>query len=175
MELFFAILPALVIPPAIFIALSWVYQKNKQEEATDGYISRTRYPRRFTVSSMVALIVTVLLFVIGAILIFRFETNHSASRWIAYSISALLFISLTFCLVMIALRTYEIIRSDGILVARLFEKKFVNYSDMASYRYELNQLTVYDREHKVLFGVYDNRVGMQSLLRQLDCKRIRRE
>jgi hypothetical protein len=78
-------------------------------------------------------------------------------------------------LTLLALRTYEIIRTDGILVVRLFKKKLVKYSEMASYHYSFNQLTVYDNQHKVLFGVYDNRVGLKSLLNQLDIKGIFRE
>ena len=175
MEMLFAILPAILIPLAISITLPWIYGQSKKEKAENGVITRTKFPRRFTLCSLVALFVTVVLFVVGTVLICIFEKDFPTHSWIAFILSAIFIIAIPLLLTLLALRTYEIIRADGIFVVRLFKKKFVKYSEMASYQYSFNQLTVYDNQHKVLFGVYDNRVGLKSLLNQLDINGIFRE
>ena len=175
MEMLFAILPAILIPLAISIILPWIYGQSKKEEAENGVITRTKFPRRFTLCSVVALIITVTLFVVGTVLICVFEKDFPTHSWIAFILSAIFIIVIPLLLTLLAFRTYEIIRTDGILVVRLFKKKFVKYSEMVSYHYSFNQLTVYDNKHKAIFGVYDNRVGVKMLLNQLDCKGVFRE
>ena len=175
MEMLLAILPAILIPLAISIILPWIYGKSKKEEEENGVITKTKFPKRFTLCAVVALIVTVILFVVGTVLICVFEKDFPTHSWIAFIFSAIFIIAIPLLLTLLAIRTYEIIRTDGILVVRLFKKKLVKYSEMASYHYSFNQLTVYDNQHKVLFGVYDNRVGLKSLLNQLDIKGIFRE
>lgn len=175
MEMLFAILPAILIPLAISIILPWIYGQSKKEEAENGVITRTKFPQRFTLCSVVALIITVMLFIAGTVLICVFEKDFPTHSWIAFVFSAIFIIAILLLLTLLAFRTYEIIRTDGILVVRLFKKKLVKYSEMASYHYSLNQLTVYDNKHEELFGVYDNRVGLKSLLNQLDIMGIFRE
>ena len=175
MEMLFAILPAILIPLAISIILPWIYGQSKKEEEENGVITKTKFPKRFTLCAVVALFVTVILFVVGTVLICVFEKDFPTHSWIAFIFSAIFIVAIPLLLTLLAFRTYEIIRDDGILVARLFKKKMVKYSEMASYHYSFNQLTVYDNQHKVLFGVYDNRVGLKSVLNQLDIKGIFRE
>ncbi len=170
-----AILLACLISLAISIILPLIYSQSKKEEAENGFISRTKYPYRFTLFSVVALIISVMLFVVATVLICVIEKDFPLYSWIALILSALFIISIPLLLVLLAFRTYEIIRKDGILVARLSKKKFVKYSEMASYHYSLNQLTVYDNQHKMIFGVYDNRVGIKSLIDQLNSKGIPKE
>ena len=175
MEMLFAILPAILIPLAISIILPWIYGKSKKEENENEFITITKYPRRFTLCSVVALIITVTLFVVGTVLICVFEKDFPTHSWIAFIFSAIFIIVIPLLLTLLALRTYEIIRTDEILVVRLFKKKLVKYSEMASYHYSFNQLTVYNSDHKVIFGVYDSRVGMKSLLDQLNSKGVFKE
>ena len=175
MEMLFEILPAILIPLAISIILPWIYGKSKKEENENEFITTTKYPRRFTLCSVVALIITVTLFVVGTVLICVFEKDFPIHSWIAFILSAVFIIAIPLLLTLLAFRTYEIIRTDGILVVRLFKNILVKYFVMASYHFSSNQLTVYDNQHKVLFGVYDNRVGLKSLLNQLDIKGIFRE
>ena len=174
-KVFFAILPSIFIPLAISIILPWIYGQSKKEEAENEVINKTKYPHRFTLCSIVALIITVILFAVGTVLIYMFEKDFPTHSWVAFILSAVFFIAIPLLLTLLAFRTYEIIRTDGILVVRLFKKKFVKYSEMASYHYSFNQLTVYDNKHKAIFGVYDNRVGLKMLLNQLDCKGVFRE
>ena len=175
MEMLLAILPAILIPLAISIILPWIYGKSKKEENENEFITITKYPRRFTLCSVVALIITVTLFVVGTVLICVFEKDFPTHSWIAFIFSAIFIIVIPLLLTLLALRTYEIIRTDEILVVRLFKKKLVKYSEMASYHYSFNQLTVYNSDHKVIFGVYDSRVGMKSLLDQLNSKGVFKE
>lgn len=175
MEIFFAILPSILIPLAISIILPWTYRQSKKEEAENSVIAKTKFPQRFTLCSIVALIITIILLGVGTVLICIFEKNFPIHSWITFSLSAIFIISIPLLLTLLALGTYEIIRADGVLVSRLFKKKLVKYSEMVSYSYSFNQLTVYDNRHAVLFGVYDNRVGLKSLLNQLDIKGIFRE
>ena len=175
MDPHFAILQAVLIPLAVSIILPWIYGQSKKEETKNGVITRTKYPQRFTKCSLIGLIVTILLFVAGTMLLFVFEKDLSVYSWITFILSAILIISTPLLLTLLSICTYEIICDDGILIARLFRKRFVKYSEMASYRFSTNQLTVYDSKHNVIFGVYDNRVGMKSLLDQLEMKGIFRE
>ena len=172
MEWYIAILPCIITPIAISVILPWIYGQSKKEEAENRFITKTKYPKRFTVCSVVALIITVTLFVVATVLICVFERNFPIHSWIAFIFAALFIIFIPLILVLLSFRTYEIIRSDGILIVRLFKKKFVKYSEMAAYHYSFNQLTVYDSNHKAIFGVYDNRVGMKALLDQLNCKGV---
>lgn len=175
MNLLFAILPAVLSPLAISIILPWVYGQSKKEEMEDTFVSRTKFPFRFTLCSTIALIITIVAFAVGIVLIAIFENDFPIHSWIALGLSAIFVISIPLLLTLLALRTYEIIRSDGIVVQRLFKRKFIRYSEMFSYHYSFNQLTVYNKEHKPILGVYDNRVGMKALLNQLDYRGIFRE
>ena len=175
MEILFAILPSILIPLAISIILPWVYGQSKKEEAENGAITKTKFPKRFTLCSVVTLFATVVLFIVGTILICVFEKDFPVHSWIVFILSAAFIVALPLLLTLLAFRTYEIIRDDGILIVRLFKKKFVTYSEMASYRYSLNQLTVFDHRHKIVFVVTDNRVGIKALLNQLEHKGILRE
>ena len=175
MEILFAILPEILIPLAISIILPWIYGQSKKEETENEFITKTKFPQKFTLCSVVSLIVIVILFVVGTVLICVFDKDFPTHSWIAFILSAIFIIAIPLLLTLLAFRTYEIIRTDGILVVRLFKKKFVKYSEMASYHYSFNQLTVYDNKHKAIFGVYDNRVGLKMLLNQLDCNGVFRE
>lgn len=171
----FAVLQAILIPLAVSVILSWIYGQSKKEEAKNGIITKTKYPQRFTKCSLIGLIVTVILFVAGTILLCVFEKDLPVYSWLAFIFSAIFVISIPLSLTLLALCTYELICNDGILVARLFRKRFIKYSEMASYHFSNNQITVYNNKHKVIFGVYDNRVGMKSLLNQLELRGIFRE
>ena len=111
---------------------------------------------------------------VGTVLLAR-EGDISAAGWMAWCFGMPLALSLPALLILLSVRTYEILREDGILVKRLTKTKFVSYADMASYRWSNGQLTVYDRGHAVLFFVGENRVGLTSLLLRLDEKGIPHE
>lgn len=175
MNIFCAILSIILTPLAISVIIPWMYGLSKKEEAQNGFVSKTKFPKHYTVCSLIALIITTVLFIVGTILISIFEKDFPIHSWIAFILAMLFIISIPLLMVLISFFTCEIIRDDGILLKGLFKKKFIAYSQMASYKYSLNQLTVYDCEHKALFGVYDNRVGMKSLINQLDIKGIFRE
>ena len=175
MEMLLPILPAILIPLAISVILPWIYRQSKKEEAEDGVVTKTKYPKRFTLCSLISLFVTVALFVTVTIIICIFEKDFPVHSWIAFILSAMFFIAIPLSLTLLAFCTYEIICNDGILVARIFKKKFIKFSEMASYHYVFGQLTVYDNNHKEVFGVYDNRVGMKALLEQLEYRGVFRE
>ena len=175
LELLFAILPSILIPLAISIILPWIYGQSKKEEAENEIINKTKYPHRFTICSIIALIITVILFAVGTVLICVFEKDFPTHSWIVLILSEIFISTIPLLLTLLSFRTYEIIQIDGILVVRLFKKRFVKYSEMASYHYSFNQLTVYDNKHKAIFGVYDNRVGLKKLLNQLDYNGVYRE
>jgi hypothetical protein len=70
--------------------------------------------------------------------------------------------------------SYEVIEDDGILVHRVFGKRFVRYSDMAYYRTESGayerqvDIHVYGCDGKRLVWVYGDRVGARAVLNALD-------
>lgn len=175
MGLTFAIFSAILIPFAFLIIFPLIYGQSKKEEAEDGFILKTKFPKRLTLCSIVALILAVMLFVMGIILICLFEKDFPFHSWIAFIFAMLFISSIPLFLVVISLRTYEIIKEDGVLIKRLTSTKFIRYADMASYEYSCNQLIVYDREHKQLFFVGENRVGLKYLLKQLDLKGVFKE
>ena len=175
MGLTLAVFFAIFMPVAFSIIFSWIYGQTKKEETEDGFILKTKFPKRLTLCSIVALILAVVLFVAGIILIYLFEKDFPFHSWIAFIFAMLFISSIPLFLVVISLRTYEIIREDGVLIKRLTSTKFVRYADMASYEYSCNQLIVYDREHKQLFFVGENRVGLKHLLKQLELKGIFKE
>ncbi len=172
MGLTFAIMSAILMPVVFSIIFPWIYTQSKKEKAENGFIAKTKFPKRLTFCSILALILAVVLFVVGIILICVFEKDFPLHSWIAFIFAMLFISSIPLFLVVICLRTYEIIREDGVLIKRLTSTKFLKYADMASYEYSCNQLIVYDREHKQLFFVGENRVGMKHLLKQLDLKGI---
>ena len=94
MEMLFEILPAILIPLAISIILPWIYGKSKKEENENEFITITKYPRRFTLCSVVALIITVTLFVVGTVLICVFEKDFPIHSWIAFILSAVFIIAI---------------------------------------------------------------------------------
>ena len=175
MNEFFAILPCVITPLVISAVLPWIYGQSKKEATADGVIGKTKYPRRFTVCSIVALLLTVFLFIVATVWLCVFEKDFPIRSWIAFVLGALLTVSIPLMLVVLSFRTYEIIRDDGILAARLFKKTLIRYSEMTSYRYASNQLTVYGNDREILLTVADNRVGMKALLEQLDRKGIGKE
>ena len=171
MEMFFAVIPAILISLAISVALPWMYARSKKEEEQDGVITKTRFPRRFTLCSVITLSIFVILFLISTVLL-CFEPELPLHSWVAFILSSLLIISLPLLLTLLALRTYEVIRYDGILVVRLFKKRLVAYSEMSAYHRSFDQITVFDSDHRVIFYVSDNRVGAKALLDQLEYKGI---
>jgi hypothetical protein len=174
MEPVFYILTAILTPPAVFAALSFVYKRSKKEEAENGCVTRTYCPKRLTVCSAAALIAAAVCVAAGAYFAARGDAL-SPSGWIAYSLSALLILALPALLFCLSVCTYEILREDGILVRRLTKTKFVPLEDMASYTWSNGQLTVFGRDNAVLFSVGDNRVGTAALLRYLDEKGVLRD
>jgi len=174
MEMLFAVIPAILIPLAVSAVLPWMYARSKKEEEQDGVIAKTSFPRRFTLCSVITLSIFVILFLISTVLL-CFETDLPLHSWVAFIIASLFLISLPLLLTLLSLRTYEVIREDGILVARLFKKRLVAYSEMYTYHCSFDQITVFDCEHKVIFYVSDNRVGTKALLDQLECNGIFRE
>ena len=171
----FAILSAVLVPLIVSAALSQVYGKTRKEELEDAFLEKTRFPSRIKVFALVFLIVSVGLFSVSAVLLAVYRTDFPAYGWLAFILASLFIILLSLLLLLLSLRSYEIIRGDGIVVQRLFSRKFFPYSHMASYHSSMNQLTVYGSDHQFLFGVYDNRVGMQSLLNQLESQNISKE
>jgi len=168
------ILTAALTPPAVFAALSFVYKRSRKEEAENGYVTRTRCPKRLTVCSAAALIAAAVCAAAGAYFAARVDALSPSGR-IAYSLSALLILALPALLFCLSVCTYEILREDGILVRRLTKTKFVPLEDMASYTWSNGQLTVFGRDNAVLFSVGDNRVGMKALLCYMNEKGIPRD
>ena len=152
----------------LFIPLPWSAKQTKSEQAETENTNRTKYPRRHYQGYVIVFIVAFILFVIGAVLLGIFEKDCPYYVWIAYIFSALLFTSLPLLGIILAFCTYEVVCDDGILVVRPFKKKLVKYTDMESYAHNKAQLTVFDKNRKLLFTVEHNVVGLEALVKQLD-------
>ena len=60
-------------------------------------------------------------------------------------------------------------------MVRPFKKKLVKYTDMESYAHNKAQLTVFDKNRKLLFTVEHNVVGLEALVKQLDRMEVPKE
>ena len=84
------------------------------------------------------------------------------------------FIFIPLILLLICINDYEVIRTDGIIIHRIFKTKFVKYEEIKKYKYSFNQLTVYDKSEKIIFFIADNRVGIKSIIKELEYHGINR-
>ena len=49
-----------------------------------------------------------------------------------------------------------------------FKKTFVSYNQMSNYSFSYNQLSVFDKNDKLLFFVGDMRIGVKSIVNALE-------
>ncbi len=175
MNFLLPILPVLLISAFSLILPYWLYRRSKKEDAKHHYIERTRDPIREAELFFIALIATLAFFLIVTILLCIFEPNTPAYIWTIFILAMLFLMMIPLLLVLIHLRTYELILEDGMIIKRLTKTKRVPYTQMVSYHDSPNRLTVYDEQHKPLFTVEDHRVGMDMIMKQLDKMGIPKE
>ena len=84
-------------------------------------------------------------------------------------------ISPSLILFLICISDYEVITRDGIIVHRIFKKKFIKFYQISSYSFSFNQLIVFGKDDKTLFFVGDLRVGLKSLIIELEYHSIPRK
>lgn len=176
------ILAILFLVPEFFVGLFTLflspYTRSKKDRRENELLDRTRYPFYARLFSVFILIWTICLFAYAFVVFSFFEKQAPDGAWIALILSSVLFIVLALTLVLIYFGTYEIIREDGIIIVRPFRKnRFVAYSDMGLYEnvHSERELTVFDCEHKEILSVYDYRVGIKSIVRQLDAHGVPKE
>ena len=176
MEPLLYILMNMFVTFAASVFFLWVYGQSKSEKEEDGYLTKTKNPFRLALGAVILSSIVVLMFLVGTVLL-CFEEDFPLHSWIAFESVSVVFILLSLLLVLMAFSVHEIIYTDGILIVRVFKKRFVKYSQIISYYYspEINELTVFGDDRKVLFTVSDNRVGMKTLLDQLESKDVLRE
>ena len=58
--------------------------------------------------------------------------------------------------------------NNGIYVHRIFFKKFIKFSELSSYSYSFNQLTVFNKNDEPVIFVADMRIGLKSLITELE-------
>ena len=144
------------------------YSASKKEAAEDAFISRTHAPKRRTIASIIITLILVVLYIGVALAITLTEQECDLAFWIAFTLSSLFIISIPFTLSIICINDNEVIKQDGIIVHRVFKTRFIEYREMKRYQISINQLTVYDVNDKELFLVTDNRVGIRSIVKELE-------
>ena len=164
------ILVALVcIPVCIGIEFlgEWAfYGRSKKHDVEDSSVVRTRFPFRFQLCSLIGLILSCIISVVGFVIL-ALDTASDTTQWVAMLFSALFIISIPLLMTLLAYRNYEVLQEDGILVKRLTKTKLVPFSDMGSYNYRVNQLDIYDHTGRLLFAIEPNRVGKEAILKQI--------
>lgn len=155
-----------------------IYEKNESEEAEDAHIKRTIYSRRRRTLRYIFLGVTVVLFLTLSIIAFIGE-GIVIGTMMATLGALITILPLALCLQVWL--SYEVIEDDGILVHRVFGKRFVKYTDMSYYKKDGNaykgqiEIYVYDSNNKRLMWIYGSRVGTRAVLSALDKNGIKRE
>ena len=168
MEHWWGILVGILSFAALDLIYPLIYSHTKNEAEENATITRTKHPKRYMVCSFIGLILAIIISAAAIILFAIYETGSTLGSWIALILGLAFAISLPLLIFLLALRTYEVIQEDGILVVRLIKTKFVGYSEISYYTQSHNgNIDVYDHANKLSFIVGDNRVGMQVLLDQL--------
>jgi hypothetical protein len=148
-----------------------LYKKSESEQADDAYTKITRYSKRRRTLRYIFLGVTASLFLTLSIIVFLGE---DAVMGIMMSVFGAIVTVLPLSLCLQVWLSYEVIEDDGILVHRVFGKRFVRYSDMAYYRTESGayerqvDIHAYGCDGKRLVWVYGDRVGARAILNALD-------
>ncbi len=173
MDFWFYLLVPILTDIAIALFVPYFFLQTKKEQNEDAFVYKTHAPRRSFVISISLLIIVSAFFTVGTILIITLNLFTEIAQWMAYSFSVL-FIWLIFALLFLVIAVpYEVINKDSIMVFRWIKKKQYSFSEIGSYKYSFNQLTVLDKNGKVLFFVGDNRVGIKSIINSLEEHYIR--
>ena len=152
-----------------------MYSMSKKEENEDSYITRTHTPKRRTIINLIMTLLLVSIFIVVTVLIIVFDNPNDISFWIAYVFSFIFFISIPMILFLICISDYEIIMKEGIMVHRFFKKKFIKFNEIVYYSFSFNQLIVYGQNDVILFFIGDLRVGIKSLVNELEHHRIKKK
>ena len=152
-----------------------MYSMSRKEEKEDAYITRTHAPKRRTLINFIISLVLIITFIVGTILIIIFDNQNNIGFWFAYVFGCLFMISPSLILFLICISDYEVITRDGIIVHRIFKKKFIKFYQISSYSFSFNQLIVFGKDCKTLFFVGDLRVGLKSLINELEYHSIPRK
>lgn len=150
------------------------FSKSKKEDQEELYITRTHAPRRRMITAFVLTVGLSVASVLVAVDLNVTEKSIDLGGWIAYSLSCLFMITLALIIFLISASEYEILTQDGIIIHRIRKKTFVSYDQMLSYLYSFDQLTVYGENDQILFLIADGRIGLQSIIRELDARGIRK-
>ena len=145
-----------------------MFSTTKKEEKEDAFITRTHVPKRRTILCLIITLVLVVSFMSGTVAIILFDNSNEVSFWIAYTLGCLFVISVPMILLLICISDYEVIMNNGIYVHRIFRKKFIKFNELSSYSYSFNQLTVFDKSDKPVIFVADMRIGLKSLISELE-------
>ena len=170
----FFLVGSILIFSIVYLLEFLFFSVSKKEEKEDLFIDRTHAPKRRTITSLIITVSLVILFVTGLLVILLTEQDCDLGFWIVFTLSGLFIISIPLILLLICINDYEVIRTDGIIIHRIFKTKFVKYEEMKKYKYSFNQLTVYDKSEKIIFLIADNRVGIKSIIKELEYHGINR-
>ena len=150
------------------------YSTSKKEQEEDGYITRTHAPKRRMVFSFVMMVGVFLASIIIALFFIFSESELDLAGWTSYAISCLFAVGLPALLFLISISDYEVITENSIVVHRLNKKVEISYDEIDSYTYSFNQLVVFGADDKRLFLVGDMRVGLESLIKEFEARRIKK-
>ena len=147
-----------------------LFSRSKREESEDGFIAKTHAPKKRVVTLTIMGLFSILLFITIVVILILTQAELDFFFWLVYSFGSLFLFGPPFILLLISKNDYEIIKQDGIFVHRLCKKFFIRYEEMGKYEYDsvYNQLIVYDNDGTVLFLVADMRIGVLSIVKELE-------
>ena len=152
-----------------------IYKKSENEQADDVHTKKTGYSKRRKAIRYIFLAVTVVFFLILSIIAFLGE-GVVIGTMMAVLGSLVTILPLSLCLQVWL--SYEIIEEDGILVHRVFGKRFVKYPDMSYYKTNCGaydgqiEICVYNSQNKRLIWMSGDRVGTRAVLNALEKNKI---
>ena len=153
-----------------------LYKFSESERSDDEHTVKTRYSKRRAVARLALFGATVLLFTVLTVV--AFFTEDIVIGFMMLALGSLLTL-LPLCLVLQLLRSYELIKDDGICVHRVFGKRFVSYSDMACYKKDKSAYTdsydlfIYGINGRRLAWIHGGKVGTRSVLNALGTHEIK--
>lgn len=146
-----------------FILNRYVTNDEKLEDSTT---TRTHDPKVRTLYSLVLTAFMLVLFVINVVTSILNHKIDDTFFFTAIFLFALMFLPLITTIG--GLCNHEIIKLDGIMVHRILKKKLVSYNEMVKYKQYKNRFIILGEHGKILFIVFNDRIGLKSLLNALE-------
>lgn len=168
MEIIFTILklmPAVLIPALVCMLVVFVNEKvNKEEEAEDGDLVRTKSSKSYKVMSLVFLVISAIIYATVIVILYLHSGEFSTFWHILFGFVSLVIVAVPTLQLLTAITTYEVIYEDGIRLRRLVKSSFVKYDELYCYRAFIDQFVVYNKECQKVFVIDKSRENVDLLL-----------